>query len=159
MAKKWLSFAIPVDSGLAQQVAIQDEGVFWSRLYRVKRIDHFVWVSDGEFDYFFDNNKNTSIAELPEQADWRKRSARISDDRRKHLIECRKSSPAQLRYIQRKFNELHERLYPSGGFSFGNEAIDEICRLLFMKTHLETQSFVHRKRFKRQTPGRRAQFG
>lgn len=128
----------PVETGLAQQVAIQDEGVFWSRLVQGERIAHFVWVSDGEFDYFFDNNKNTSIAELPEQADWRNVVRGISDDRKKHLIEMSEEfARGNWRYIQRKFNELHERLYPSGGFSSANEAIDEICRLLFMKTHLE----------------------
>ena len=131
-------FCYPVDAGLAQQVAIQDEGVFWSRLVQGERIAHFVWVSDGEFDYYFDNNKNTSIAELPEQADWRNVVRGISDDRRKHLIEMSEEfARGNWRYIQRKFNELHERLYPSGGFSSANEAIDEICRLLFMKTHLE----------------------
>ncbi|TRZ50180.1 hypothetical protein D4S03_07175 [bacterium] len=128
----------PVESGLAQQVAIQDEGVFWSRLVQGDRIAHFVWVSDGEFDYYFDNNKNTSIANLPEQADWRNTVRGISDDRKKHLIEMSEEfARGNWRYIQRKFNELHERLYPAGGFSSANEAIDEICRLLFMKTHLE----------------------
>lgn len=131
-------FCYPVETGLAQQVAIQDEGVFWSRLVQGERIAHFVWVSDGEFDYYFDNNKNTSIAELPEKADWRNVVRGISDDRRKHLIELSEAfARGNWRYIQRKFNELHERLYPSGGFSSANEAIDEICRLLFMKTHLE----------------------
>lgn len=131
-------FCYPVETGLAQQVAIQDEGVFWSRLVQGDRIAHFVWVSDGEFDYYFDNNKNTSVAELPEQADWRNVVRGISDDRKKHLIEMSEEfARGNWRYIQRKFNELHERLYPSGGFSSANEAIDEICRLLFMKTHLE----------------------
>jgi len=97
-----------------------------------------VWVSDGEFDYYFDNNKNTSVAELPEQAEWRNVVRGISDDRKKHLIEMSEEfARGNWRYIQRKFNDLHERLYPSGGFSSANEAIDEICRLLFMKTHLE----------------------
>lgn len=48
-------FCYPVGDGLAQKVAIQDEGVFWSRLVEGDRIAQFVWVSDGEFDYFFDN--------------------------------------------------------------------------------------------------------
>jgi hypothetical protein len=49
-------FCYPVGEGMAQKVAIQDEGVFWSRLVQGDRIAHFVWVSDGAFDYFFDNN-------------------------------------------------------------------------------------------------------
>ena len=131
-------FCYPVEAGLAQQVAIQDEGVFWSRLVHGERIAQFVWVSDGDFDYFFDNNKNTSIGELPEKADWRNVVRGISNDRKKHLIELSEAfARGNWHYIQRKFNELHERLYPSGGFSSANEAIDEICRLLFMKTHLE----------------------
>lgn len=142
----------PVESGLAQQVVIQDEGVFWSRLVQGERIAFFVWVSDGEFDYFFDNNKNTSIAILPECADWRNVVRGISDDRKKHLIEMSEEfARGNWRYIQRKFNELHERLYPSGGFSSANEAIDEICRLLFMKAHLEryTSYTVHALKDKR----------
>jgi type I restriction enzyme M protein len=128
----------PVEPGLAQQVAIQDEGVFWSRLVQGDRIAFFVWISDGEFDYYFDNIKNTSIANLPEQADWRSVVRGISEDRKKHLIEMSEEfARGNWRYIQRKFNDLHERLYPAGGFSSANEAIDEICRLLFMKTHLE----------------------
>lgn len=131
-------FCYPVETGFAQQIAVQDEGVFWSRLVHGERIAQFVWVSDGEFDYYFDNNKNTSIAELPEQAEWRNVVRGISTDRKKHLIELSEAfARGNWRYIQRKFNELHERLYPSGGFSSANEAIDEICRLLFMKTHLE----------------------
>ena len=131
-------FCYPVETGFAQQIAVQDEGVFWSRLVHGERIAQFVWVSDGDFDYYFDNNKNTSIAELPEQAEWRNVVRGISTDRKKHLIELSEAfARGNWRYIQRKFNELHERLYPSGGFSSANEAIDEICRLLFMKTHLE----------------------
>ena len=128
----------PVESGLAQQVAIQDEGVFWSRLVQGERIAFFVWISDGEFDYYFDNIKNTSIANLPERVDWRSVVRGISEDRKKHLIEMSEEfARGNWRYIQRKFNDLHERLYPAGGFSSANEAIDEICRLLFMKIHLE----------------------
>ena len=131
-------FCYPVGDGLAQKVAIQDEGVFWSRLVEGDRIAQFVWVSDGEFDYFFDNNKNTSIAELPEQDSWHDVVRGISDDRKKHLIELSQEfARGNWRYIQRKFDDLHERLYPSGGFSSANEAIDEICRIMFMKIHLE----------------------
>ena len=131
-------FCYPIDEGLAQKVAIQDEGVFWSRLVEGDRIAHFVWVSDGQFDYFFDNNKNTSIADLPEQDSWRDVVRGISDDRKKHLIELSQEfARGNWRYIQRKFDDLHERLYPSGGFSSANEAIDEICRIMFMKIHLE----------------------
>ena len=69
----------------------------------------------------FDNNKNTSIAELPDQASWRDVVRGISDDRKKHLIELSQEfARGNWRYIQRKFDDLHERLYPSGGFSSAN---------------------------------------
>jgi type I restriction enzyme M protein len=136
--KDVIIFCYPVGEGLAQKVAIQDEGVFWSRLVEGDRIAYFVWVSDGKFDYYFDNNKNTSIAELPEEDVWRDVVRGISDDRKKHLIELSQEfARGNWRYIQRKFDDLHERLYPSGGFSSANEAIDEICRIMFMKIHLE----------------------
>jgi type I restriction enzyme M protein len=131
-------FCYPVGEGLAQKVAIQDEGVFWSRLVQGDRIAHFVWVGDGEFDYYFANHKNSSISELPDKDSWRDVVRGISSDRKKHLIELSTEfARGNWRYIQRKFDELHERLYPSGGISSANEAIDEICRVMFMKIHLE----------------------
>ncbi len=145
-------FCYPVEAGLAHEVPVQDEGVFWSRLVAGDRIAHFVWVSDGEFDYYFDNNKNTSIAELPERADWQNVVRGMTPDRKKHLIALSEEfARGNWRYIQRRFDELHERLYPSGGFSSANEAIDEICRLMFMKAHLErnpsdTLQSLHGKR-------------
>jgi type I restriction enzyme M protein len=127
-------FCYPVAGDLAQKVAIQDEGVFWSRLVQGDRIAHFVWIGDAEgFDYFFDNNKNSSISELPEKDSWRDVVRGMSSDRKKHLIELSEEfARGNWRYIQRKFDELHERLYPSGGISSANEAIDEICRIMFM---------------------------
>lgn len=131
-------FCYPVETGLAQKVPVQDEGVFWSRLINGERIAHFVWISDGEFNYYFDNNKNTSIAELPEKSDWKNVIRGMSSDRKKHLIEISEEfAKGNWRFIQKRFNTLHERLYPSGGFSSANQAIDEICRLMFIKIHLE----------------------
>lgn len=132
-------FCYPVSGDLAQKVAIQDEGVFWSRLVQGDRIAHFVWVGDTEgFDYFFNNGRNSSMTELPEKDNWREVKRGISSDRHKHLVQfSAEFARGNWRYIQRKFDELHERLYPSGGISSANEAIDEICRIMFMKIHLE----------------------
>ena len=131
-------FCWPVDAGLSQQVAIQDDGVFWSRLIGDGRIAHFVWVSDGDVDYFFDNQRNTSIAELPQKADWRNVVRGMTDDRKKKLIEVSTEyARGNWRQVQRQFDELHEKLYPKGGITTANDAIDEICRLMFLKIHLE----------------------
>ncbi len=131
-------FCWPVDTGLAQYVAVQDDGVFWSRLIGDGRIAHFVWVSDGDVDYFFDNQRNTSIAELPEKADWRSVVRGMSDDRKKKIIErSTEYAKGNWREVQRQFDQLHEKLYPKGGISTANDAIDEICRLMFLKIHLE----------------------
>jgi hypothetical protein len=95
-----------------------------------ERIAQFVWVSDSDFDYYFDNNKNTSIAEIPEQAEWRNVVRGISTDRKKHLIELSEAfARGNWRYIQRKFKRAARALVSVGGFSSANEAIDEICRL------------------------------
>ncbi|QTA78425.1 Type I restriction enzyme M protein [Desulfonema limicola] len=131
-------FCYPVASGQAQEVAVQDEGVFYSRLITGDRVAHFVWVGDDEFDYFYDSDKNTSIAEIPGKETWQDVVRGMSDDRKKHLIELSEEfARGNWRYIQKKFDHLHERLYPSGGFSSANEAIDEICRIMFIKAHLE----------------------
>lgn len=131
-------FCYPVGQGLAQEVAIQDEGKFYSCLIQGDRIAHFVWVSDGQFDYYFDHHKNTSVADLPEKENWRNVIRGMSPERKRHLIELSEEfARGNWRFIQKKFDHLHERLYPAGGFSSANEAIDEICRILFMKVHLE----------------------
>ncbi|GIK36925.1 MAG: hypothetical protein BroJett011_07580 [Chloroflexota bacterium] len=131
-------FCHPVESGLAAKVAVQDEARYKSWMVSGGRIAHFVWVSDGEFDYYFDNNRNTSLSELPQKDNWQNVRRGISTDRKKHMTEMSvEFQRGNWRYIQRKFDELHERLYPSGGISSANEAIDEICRIMFMKIHLE----------------------
>ncbi len=44
-----------------------------------------------------------------------------------------------LHAIQAEFNDLHEEIYKKGGVKPTNAAIDEVCKLVFLKLHLENE--------------------
>src|SRR5262249_7397867 len=98
----------------------------------------FVWVWDGENDFFFDLEKDAQIQALPERAKWRSAARPISDSRTRLVQEVSgEYHRGDFRAIQRKFDDLHEAIYSRGGVKPTNAAIDEVGKLLFLKVHLE----------------------
>lgn len=126
-------------SGDASKPAIQDDAKFKAGLGASKgKPFRFVWVWDGENDFFFDLEKDAQIQALPERAKWRSVARPISDSRTRLVQEVSgEYHRGDFRSIQRKFDELHEAIYSRGGVKPTNAAIDEVGKLLFLKVHLE----------------------
>jgi type I restriction enzyme M protein len=126
-------------SGDASKPAVQDDAKFKAGLGAAKgKPFRFVWVWDGENDFFFDLEKDAQIQGLPERAKWRSAARPISDSRTRLVQEVSgEYHRGDFRTIQRKFDDLHEAIYSRGGVKPTNAAIDEVGKLLFLKVHLE----------------------
>jgi len=128
----------PVDVGRVDDPVLQEAAKFQAGSVGTDQAAQFVWVSDGEADYFFDIGRGTAIPTLPAKDDWRSEAREtISTSRRVRLqAEARKFDYyANLQY---KFNQLHEEIYKKrAGVSTTNEAIDEVGKIIFLKIHSE----------------------
>lgn len=128
----------PVDVGRVDDPVLQEAAKFQAGSVGPDETAQFVWVSDGEANYFFDMGQNTAIPELPKKANWRSEAREtVSTSRRVRLqAEARKFDYyANLQY---KFNQLHEEIYKKrAGVSTTNEAIDEVGKIVFLKIHSE----------------------
>jgi len=126
-------------SGDASKPPVQDDAKFKAGLGAAKgKPFRFVWVWDGENDFFFDLEKDAQIPALPECKKWRSAARPISDSRTRLVQEVSAEyHRGDFRAIQRKFDELHEAIYSRGGVKPTNAAIDEVGKLLFLKVHLE----------------------
>ena len=126
-------------SGDASRPPVQDDAKFKAGLGAAKgKPFRFVWVWDGENDFFFDLEKDAQISALPNRSKWRSAARPISDSRTRLVQEVSAEyHRGDFRAIQRKFNELHEAIYSRGGVKPTNAAIDEVGKLLFLKVHLE----------------------
>ncbi len=127
----------PVDNGKVQDSVFQEAAKFQACSIGEQEAQ-FVWVSDGESDYFFDVGRETAISALPARADWRSEvREKLSTSRRKRM----QAEAQQFDYyadIQHKFNQLHEEIYKKrAGVSTTNEAIDEVGKIIFLKIHSE----------------------
>lgn len=125
--------------GDASKASIQDDAKFKAGLGAAEgKPFRFVWVWDGENNFFFDLEKDAQISELPERKKWRTVARPISDSRTRLVQEVSAEyHRGDFRAIQRKFDELHEAIYSRGGVKPTNAAIDELGKLLFLKIHLE----------------------
>lgn len=128
--------AAPGDSS---QASVQDDAKFKAGLGAAEgKPFRFVWVWDGDNDFFFDLQKDAQISELPERTKWRSVARPISDSRTRLVQEVSAEyHRGDFRAIQRKFDQLHEAIYSRGGIKPTNAAIDELGKLLFLKIHLE----------------------
>ena len=126
-------------AGEAAKASIQDDAKFKAGLGAAKgKPFRFVWVWDGENDFFFDLQKDAQVGELPRCDDWRKVARPLSDSRTRLVQEVSvEYHRGDFRAIQRKFDQLHEAIYSRGGVKPTNAAIDELGKLLFLKVHLE----------------------
>lgn len=125
--------------GNASKASIQDDAKFKAGLGAAEgKPFRFVWVWDGENNFFFDLEKDAQISELPERKKWRTVARPISDSRTRLVQEVSAEyHRGDFRAIQRKFDELHEAIYSRGGVKPTNAAIDELGKLLFLKIHIE----------------------
>ena len=128
-----------VASGDASKTVIQDDAKFKAGLGAAEgKPFRFVWVWDGENDFFFDLEKDVQIPELPGRDKWQTVARPISDSRTRLVQETSAEyHRGDFRAIQRKFDQLHEAIYSRGGVKPTNAAIDELGKLLFMKIHME----------------------
>ena len=128
----------PVDTGRVDDPVLQEAAKFQAGSVAPDQTAQFVWVSDGEADYFFDMGRNTAIPALPAKDDWRSEAREtISTSRRARL----QAEARQFDYyadVQVKFDQLHEEIYKKrAGVSTTNEAIDEVGKIIFLKIHSE----------------------
>jgi type I restriction enzyme M protein len=128
--------------GEAAKAPVQDDAKFKAGLGAAQgKPFRFVWVWDGDNDFFFDLEKDAQIPSLPTGTTWRSAARPISDSRTRLVQEVSAEyHRGDFRTIQRKFDELHEAIYSRGGVKPTNAAIDELGKLLFLKVHLEKSS-------------------
>ncbi|MEH7371858.1 HsdM family class I SAM-dependent methyltransferase [Priestia megaterium] len=89
----------------------------------------FIWVSDGGRNYYGDCLMDSPLSEVPA-------AVNVATKEKKKLSPLEQWSREQYESLQKRFDELHERLYgPSGkdNISGTNEAIDELSKLIFME--------------------------
>lgn len=130
----------PVDAGGVNDPVLQEAAKFQAGSVGPEQTAQFVWLSDGEANYFFDMGRNTAIPALPAKADWRSEAREtISTSRRVRLqAEAREFKRGDYMGLQYKFNQLHEEIYKKrAGVGTTNEAIDEVGKIIFLKIHSE----------------------
>jgi type I restriction enzyme M protein len=130
----------PVDTGCVDDPVLQEAAKFQAGSVGPDNTAHFVWVSDGQADYFFDMGRDIAISALPTYAVWRSEAREaISTSRRARLLaEAREFKRGDYMGLQRKFDQLHEEIYKKrAGVGTTNEAIDEVGKIIFLKIHSE----------------------
>src|SRR5579872_824162 len=83
----------------------------------------------GQTPLSFDEEPSTPL----ESDGWHKADVKPARNESAHTL----APIADLRAIQRQFNNLHEEIYKKGGVKPTNAAIDEVGKLIFLKLHLE----------------------
>jgi type I restriction enzyme M protein len=130
----------PVEAGGADDPVLQEAAKFQAGSVGPDQTAQFVWVSDGEVDYFFDMGRSTAIPALFAQTEWRREAREIiSTSRRVRLqAEAREFKRRDYGGMKEKFDQLHEEIYKKrAGVSTTNEAIDEVGKIIFLKIHSE----------------------
>jgi type I restriction enzyme M protein len=95
-----------------------------------KQFPDFVWVTDGERNFYGDCYEEKPLAEIPSVID-------VQPKARKTLSRRESWSREIYHSLQKRFDELHERLYGPAGkdnISSTNDAIDELSKLIFMES-------------------------
>ena len=90
----------------------------------------FIWATNGEVNYYADCIESEPLAEIPAVINVTKKEKR-------QISKQEEWSRKMYSTLQKRFDDLHERLYGPGGadnISSTNEAIDELSKLLFMET-------------------------
>jgi type I restriction enzyme M protein len=125
--------------GDAAKASIQDDAKFKAGLGAAQgKPFRFVWVWDGDNDFFFDLEKDAQIPSLPAGDKWRAAARPISDSRTRLVQEVSAEyHRGDFRAIQTKFDQLHEAIYSRGDVKPTNAAIDELGKLLFLRVHAE----------------------
>ncbi|WP_298502298.1 hypothetical protein, partial [uncultured Sphaerochaeta sp.] len=100
-------------SGEASMASVQDDAKFKAGLGAAKgKPFRFIWLWDGENDFFFDLEKDAQISGLPSCSEWRTVARPISDTRTRIVQELSAEYHRfDFRAIQRKFDQLHEAIY------------------------------------------------
>ena len=138
----------PVDRGRSGDPILQEAAKFQASAIGPDQSAQFVWVSDGESDYFYDLGRDTAISKLPVCTDWRGEAREIiSTTRRTRMVE----EGRRFDYyadLQQKLNQLHEEIYKKrAGVSTTNEVIDEVGKIVFLKVHSERHpDYVYERR-------------
>ncbi len=128
----------PVDRGRIGDPILQEAAKFQASAIGPDQSAQFVWVSDGESDYFYDLGRDTAISKLPTRPDWREEAREtMSTTRRTRMVQ----EGRRFDYyadLQQKLNQLHEEIYKKrAGVSTTNEVIDEVGKIIFLKIHSE----------------------
>ena len=130
----------PVDVGQVVDAGQQEAAKFQASAVSSEQNAQYVWISDGETDYYYDMARETPFAVLPPRASWRSEAREtISTSRRARLqAEAREFKRGDYLGLQRKFDQLHEEIYKKrAGVSTTNEIIDEVGKIIFLKIHAE----------------------
>src|SRR5690625_1100474 len=89
----------------------------------------FIWATNGEINYYADCIESDPLAEIPAVID-------VTRKEKRQLSKQEEWSRRMYSTLQKRFDDLHERLYGPGGadnISSTNEAIDELSKLLFLE--------------------------
>lgn len=138
----------PVDRGRSGDPILQEAAKFQASAIGPDQSAQFVWVSDGESDYFYDLGQGTAISRLPARADRRGEAREtMSTTRRTRMVEKGRRFDYYAD-LQQKLNQLHEEIYKKrAGVSTTNEVIDEVGKIIFLKIHSERHpDFVFERR-------------
>lgn len=130
----------PVEEGEAEKPAVQDEAKFKAGIVMLDKVARYVWVSDGDFDIYFNMARESPVSDLPSQEIWRREAREaMSTSRRRHIqVMGQEYFRGGYQAMGRRFDELHEAIYGRrAGVGTTNDAIDEVCKLIFLKIHLE----------------------
>jgi len=128
----------PVDAGRVGDAILQEAAKFQAYSVDSQNPARFVWLGDGEADYFFDIGRDTAIPKLPARHEWRSEAREAISTTRRERMQAEGRKFDYYADLQQKFNQLHEEIYRKrGGVSTTNEAIDEVGKIVFMKIHSE----------------------
>lgn len=128
----------PVDAGRVGDAILQEAAKFQAFSVDSQNPACFVWLSDGEADYFFDIGRDTAIPKLPARHEWRSEAHEAISTTRRERMQAEGRKFDYYADLQQKFNQLHEEIYRKrGGVSTTNEAIDEVGKIIFLKIHSE----------------------
>ncbi|MEC1663617.1 HsdM family class I SAM-dependent methyltransferase [Bacillus halotolerans] len=116
------------DKGADLSFEVQDAALIEAQYH--EEAPDFIWATNGEVNYYADCIESDPLAEIPAVIDVTKKEKR-------QISKQEEWSRKMYSTLQKRFDDLHERLYGPGGadnISSTNEAIDELSKLLFMET-------------------------
>ena len=128
----------PVDVSRVGDAILQEAAKFQAFSVDTQNPARFVWISDGDADYFFDIGRDTAIPKLPAKNDWRSEARGAISTTRRERMQAGGRKFDYYADLQQKLNQLHEEIYRKrAGVGTTNEAIDEVGKIIFLKIHSE----------------------